>query len=98
MAAEAPDVVKVKTMCSFASPGWSCEKGETIEVPLADARRMISRGLAQELKEHPLPKPTREEAEAARVVEVATVNLGTPEEPRYKHFENTASVRPLVRK
>jgi hypothetical protein len=98
MATEAPEFVKVKAMCSFASPGWSCEKGETVEVPLADARRMISRGLAQELKDSPLPKPTREEAEAARVVEVATVNLGTAEEPRYKHVENTASVRPLARK
>jgi hypothetical protein len=98
MAAEAPDTVKVKAMCSFASPGWSCEKGETVDVSLADARRMISRGLAQELKEFPLPKPTREEAEAARVVEVATINEGTAEEPRYKHFENTAKVRPLIRK
>ena len=96
--AEAPATVKVKALCSFACPGWSCEKGDEIDVPLAAARRGIARGQLQELKEHPLPKPTKEEAEAARVLEVATINAGTAEEPRYKHFENSAQVRPVTRK
>jgi hypothetical protein len=99
-ASQSPAIVQVRARASFASPGWSCERGDIIEVPLADAFRMIARGLAVEVDpENPkLPKPTREEAEAARVVEVATINTGTAEEPRYQHFENTAKVRPLVRK
>jgi hypothetical protein len=98
MSATAVATVKVTAKCSYAGPGWSCEKGDEIDVPLDAARRGIARGMLAEHKDHPLPKPSKEEAEAARVVEVATINAGTAEEPRYKHFENSAQVRPVTRK
>jgi len=67
--------VSVMAKCSFGAPGFCCEKGDAIEVPLADARRMIQRGLAAELKDSPLPRASDDDAEAARVVEVETVEV-----------------------
>ncbi len=87
--------VKVQAQCSFASPGWVCEKGDVIEVPLSDARRMIARAMARELPEHPLPKATPAEAEAARTIEVETVRRIVD---RKAKLEKAVRVRPLVRK
>ena len=42
---------------------------------LADARRMVARGIAEELKDAPLPKATKAEADAAAVIHVETAGL-----------------------
>jgi hypothetical protein len=44
--------VRVKTRWGFAAPTWSCERGDEIEVPVADARRMIARGAAAAVDEN----------------------------------------------
>src|SRR5262245_20130631 len=44
--------VRVKLTASFAGPGWSADRGDEIEVPLADARRMVARGLARAVDEN----------------------------------------------
>jgi hypothetical protein len=46
MAATEQTTVRVKVRQGFAAPTWSSERGDEIDVPLADARRMVTRGLA----------------------------------------------------
>jgi hypothetical protein len=41
------EAIRVKLRQGFAGTGWSSERGDEIEVPLADARRMVTRGLAE---------------------------------------------------
>jgi hypothetical protein len=60
--------VRVKLTASFAGPGWSADRGDEIEVPLADARRMVARGLARAVDENDrrFRKMTPAELEEAR--------------------------------
>ena len=66
-----PATVKVVLLCSFAQPNWAMERGEVMEVPVEEARRMIGRGLAKLPDKAPqLPEPTPAEAAAAKVMHV----------------------------
>jgi hypothetical protein len=51
----AEQTVKVKLRQGFSAPNWGAERGDEIEVALADARRMVTRGLAG--------RPEKEEAD-----------------------------------
>jgi hypothetical protein len=78
-------MVRVKTRAGFAAPTWSCERGDEIEVPLADARRMVCRGLAESSDERvkKMSREEREEAErnehASKLTEVLRTRLGLQE-------------------
>ena len=85
------DMVKVEALAALASPGWHCERGDVIDVPLADARRLIQRGLAKEIKEHPLPRASAADLAAARVLDVETAERFTDPD---NQLETGVRVRP----
>jgi len=71
-AAEREKTVKVRLKASLANPYGALERGQEVEVALADARRLIVRGLAEEIKGEELPRANAAEDAAARVVYVQT--------------------------
>ena len=69
--------VRVKMRTGLSGSGWSCERGDEIDVSLPDARRLVARGLAgrpekDEPDKHAYDKAmkmTNEERAEARAVE-----------------------------
>lgn len=90
-------LVKVRLKQSLASPTREWERGDEYECPLAEARRMVERGVAVEIQERPLPKATKAELEAARVLHVQTVGAIPGERgARGKAKGNRARVEPAT--
>jgi hypothetical protein len=73
--------VKVTLRQGFAATNWVAERGDEIDVSLADARRMVARGLAgppsrkedREAYDKAMRMSPREEEEARRVHDEAVV-------------------------
>src|SRR5262249_54419481 len=83
--AERAETVRVTLRASFAAPGWHGERGDEVEVPAADARRMCARGLAAPVnpEEPTIKRMTAQEREQLRdsdhhekVSEVLATRLG----------------------
>lgn len=91
----AEKLYSVRLTQSLASPESSHERGDVVEMPLLEARRLVVRGIATELAEAPLPKATAEEMAAARVKAVETAEQIIDRENK---LEIGVKVRPLQTK